>query len=199
MDKFMFLVLFAVAMAFPIYATDVTEGDVIDGNYSVSDPTTSTDASDPSDLQEATPDAVVAAETEEDASVLAVSGALAGGYYFVCDCALGYDLMFYVPNEWAHDALTFDGSGEVVNLSTSTCYLYCPDYPDYTFSASRFGTFSYRASNYNTTDLEITNISDTNISFFEEAAVPMSQTDFNILSCSLLLILACLTIFKRGS
>lgn len=199
MDKFLFLFFLIFSLALPCYAADVTDGDVIDGDYTVSDPTGSSVSSDSSDQQEGSPAPVVVAETGENVDALAVSGSLAGGYYFVCDCALGYDMTFYVPNEWAFDALTFDDSGELVNLSTSTCYLYCPKYPDYTFSASRFGTFTYRASNYNTSDLNITDISESNISFFENAAVPLSQTDFNILSCGLLLILACIVIFKRGA
>lgn len=191
MDKFLFLVLCLLVLAFPVSATDASGGDV-DGTVSASDPAAAT-------TDTASPEASVEGEeASEGIDLLASDGGLAGGYYFVCDCALGYDLMFYVPVEWAYDVFTLDSSGAPVNLSNSTCYAYCPDFPDYTFSCSRFGTFTYRATNYNTTDLAITDISDTNISFFDDSTINLSPVVLQVLSCAFLFVLVGLTVLKRG-
>lgn len=182
MKKFLFLILCVAALAIPVHAAP-GEG-VVDGNV-VSDGTA---AVDPETSLESTPSLM---EMEEEATPLAVSGSLAGGYYFVADCALGSAVKFYVPLEWAHDVFTLDRSGAPVNLSNSTCYAFAPAYPDYTIQCSRFGTFTYRASNYNTADLQITAIIDTNIEFLEDETQRPSDSD-------LLLVIACL-VFMFGS
>lgn len=168
MKNFLFLIILVAVLAVPVYAAP--DVGVLDGIVA-------TDAADP-----VVPEAPLAvtpfSETmEEPAAPFAVSGSLAGGYYFVADCALGSDLKFYVPLEWAHDVFTLDRTGAPVNLSNSTCSAYCPSYPDYTISCSRFGTFTYRANNYNTADLMITNISDTNIEFKEDESRSPSDSD----------------------
>lgn len=45
--------------------------------------------------------------------------------------------------------------GRIYNVTNSTIYLYCPDLPGYTFSASRFSPVFYRdsAGSYNSTEL----------------------------------------------
>lgn len=189
MRNFLFIILFVVAMAIPCHAAPV-EG-VVDG-------TIATDATDPADPHLPLETTVASEEVEAGVDALAGDGALAGGYYFVADCALGYDLKFYVPLEWAHDVFTLDSSGAPVNLSNSTCYAYCPDYPDYTISCSRFGTFTYRATNYNTTDLEITEISETNISFLEDEMQRLSEYDLLLLIAGLIFIFgACGILLRR--
>lgn len=180
MMKQLFLIfLLMAAMVLPVHAAP--EGGVIDGDVA-------TDAAaslDPEAPMESTPSSVA---VEEEASSLAVSGTLAGGYYFVADCALGTGVKFYVPLEWAHDVFTLDRSGALVNLSNSTCYAYSPAFPDYTISCSRFGTFTYRASNYNTADLNITNISDTNIELLEDESRLPSDSDVLLLIAALIFV-----------
>lgn len=103
----------------------------------------------------------------------ALGAELAGGYYFVADSALGSGLTFYVPSGYAAESFTYDESGYLFNLTSSTIYLYCPDYPDYTISASRFSGFTYRAgSGYTSTDLNLTNVTDTNIQILVSDPVP---------------------------
>ena len=176
MKNFLLLLLCVAALAFPVHAAP--DGGVVDGNV-VSDGAA---AMDPETSLESTPSPVA---LEEEAAPFAVSGTLAGGYYFVADCALGTDVKFYVPLEWAHDVFTLDRSGDPVNLSNSTCYAFAPAFPDYTIQCSRFGTFTYRATNYNTSDLQITNISDTNIDFLEDETQRLSDSE-------LLLLIACM-------
>lgn len=55
--------------------------------------------------------------------------------------------------------------GLLFNTTNSTIYLYCPDYPDYSFSASRFQNVTYRTSgnNYNTVDLTGVSIEKTSV------------------------------------
>lgn len=188
MKNFLYLLLCVAALALPVSAAPV--GGDVNGNV-VSDGAAALDPETPMESTEAT------VAVEEEASPLAVSGSLAGGYYFVADCALGSDVTFYVPLEWAHDVFTLDRSGAPVNLSTSTCYAFAPAFPDYTIQCSRFGTFTYRASNYNTADLQITNISDTNIEFLEDTTQRPSDSDLLLVIASLVFMFGLLFILIR--
>ena len=132
-----------------------------------------------------------------DPALYSISGSLSGGYYFDCNCSLGTNLRFYVPVEWSQDALSIDSSGAPVNMSTSTLYLYCPAFPEYTFSASRFNTVTYRGDGNQSTELRITSVTDSNINFLQDtAAYPGSQKIGVIVVC-LLLILVFQPIFFR--
>lgn len=105
--------------------------------------------------------------------VLPVLGAeLAGGYYVTGDSAMGNDLTFYIPSNYAAGSLTYDSSGNLFNLTSSSIYLYCPDYPDYTIYAPRFSGFQYRTdSSYGSTyvDLKLRNISAGNVEILEDS------------------------------
>lgn len=96
---------------------------------------------------------------------------LAGGYYITGDSALGNGLTFYVPADYAAGSLTYDEDGYLFNVTSSSIYLYCPDYPDYTIYASRFSGFQYRPStssgSYSYTDLNLTNVTVTNVEILE--------------------------------
>lgn len=97
---------------------------------------------------------------------------LAGGYYLTGDSALGSDLTFYVPAEYASGALTYNSSGYLFNLSNSSIYLYCPDYPDYTIYAPRFSVFQYRTSSgtgYTYVDLNLTDVTAANVEILTES------------------------------
>lgn len=189
MKNFLYLLLCVAALALPVSAAPVG-GDV--NGYVVSDAAADLD---PEATMESTAPSV---EVEEEASPFAVSGFLAGGYYFVADCALGSDVTFYVPLEWAHDVFTLDRSGAPVNLSTSTCYAFAPAFPDYTIQCSRFGTFTYRATNYNTSDLLITEITDTNIEFLEDETQRPSDSDMLLLIAALVFVFgACSILIRR--
>lgn len=187
--KFVCMIVIICMLAVPVSAAAIDEegstyGTVTDPTDSLADSEVSSDP--------------VPAEEENSVSALSVAdGDLAGGYYFVCDCALGDDLKFYVPVEWAHDVFTTDSSGELVNLSSSTCYAYCPDYPDYTFSCSRFNSFTYRASGSTTADLNISSVSDTNMSFFDSDSVLLSSEDILLLMAAFLFVLIGLTVIRR--
>lgn len=189
MKQVFLFILFMAALSIPVYAAP-DEG--------VYDEVFGTDVSSSvvrEELLESTP---ISATMEEGVAPYAGSDSLAGGYYFVCDCALGSNVKFYVPLEWAHDVFTLDRSGAPVNLSNTTCNAFCPAFPDYTFSCSRFGTFTYRASNYNTTDLRITNISDTNIEFLEDDTQLPSDSDMLLLIAALIFVFgACGLILRR--
>lgn len=189
MKNFLLLFILVAALALPVSATS-NEG-VVNGNV-VSDGAA---ALDPEAPMESTASSV---EVEEETSPFAVSGSLAGGYYFVADCALGSDVTFYVPLEWAHDVFTLDRSGAPVNLSNSTCYAFAPAFPDYTIQCSRFGTFTYRATNYNTSDLLITEITDTNIEFLEDETQRPSDSDMLLLIAALVFVFgACSILIRR--
>lgn len=189
MRNFLFIILCVVALAIPVSAAP-DEG-VVDAIVAI-------DGADPADPEDPLESTAVSEALETGVDALALDGSLAGGYYFVCDCALGSNLKFYVPLEWAHDVFTLNGSGALVNLSNTTCYAYCPDYPDYTFSCSRFGTFTYRATNYNSSDLMITDISETNIEFLEDETQVPSDSDMLLLIAALIFVFgACGIVLRR--
>ena len=191
MDKFFFLVIFVLLLVIPAYATDVDGGNVDDGVIESSDPTVPL-------ASVAEESSLPSEEVGQDPALLAESDAFSGGYWFVCDCALGYDLKFYIPVDWADGQFTFNSSGAPVNMSNSTVYAYCPDFPDYTFSAARFSEFTYRATNYNTSDLNISKVIDTNIDFLDDGSRRLSDYQLKVLSCALVFMLVAILIMKRG-
>lgn len=191
MDKFLFLVLFTLVLVVPVHAADVDGGLVDDGVIESTDPAVPL-------AEVAEESSLPSEEVSQDLAALAGSDPFTGGYWFVCDCDLGYDLKFYVPLEWATDQFTLDTSGAPVNMSNTTVNAYCPSFPDYTFFCSRFSTFTYRATNYNTSDLNITKISDTNIDFLEENSFRLSDYDLRILGCSLVFLVVAILIIKRS-
>ena len=146
----------------------------------------------------------VAPDPVDDVPVLYASGGIAGGYYFICDCALGNDIKFWIPADFARDSITVDSSGSLVNMTNSTIYLMPDDTTinaNYTIQAPRFSSFQYRrdASGYVWSDLDISNISDTNISWLDDTpqAVPISR--YFVLIASILVIgFLFLFVFKRG-
>lgn len=113
--------------------------------------------------------------------IVPVLGAeLAGGYYVTGDSALGSGLTFYVPADYAAGSLTYDSSGNLFNLTSSSVYLYCPDYPDYTIYAPRFSGFQYRSSSgsgYTYYDLNLRNVSAGNVEIYEDDPSPLHGAD----------------------
>lgn len=116
----------------------------------------------------------------DDVPILYSSGGIVGGYYFVCDCALGDSVKFWVPADFSVGSITIDSSGSLVNMTNSTIYLMPDDSSlnsNYTIQAPRFSSFLYRrdASGYSWSDLAISNITDTNISWLDDTprALPL--------------------------
>lgn len=121
----------------------------------------------------------------------ALGAELSGGYYVVGDSAIGQDLTFYVPSDYATGSLTYSG-GYLFNLTASSVYLFCPDYPDYTIYAPRFSVFQYRTNdNYGTSyqPLNLQLISDTNVEILVDSP-PLSLSSDDLLN----MILATLVI-----
>ncbi len=80
----------------------------------------------------------------------------AGLAYFDVKSNLG-SIRLYLPQGVSKDAVQLQ-DGMLYNVTNSTLYFYCREYPGYTFSASRFQNVSYRASNYDTQDLTVTEV-----------------------------------------
>lgn len=132
----------------------------------------------------------------------ALAADLQGGYYFVADSSLGSGLKFYVPSDFANGSLTYDSSGYLFNLTASSVYLYCPDYPDYSIYAPRFSGFQYRSgtgSGYTYLDLNATNITDTNLQIFEaDPGRSLGSSELLLLVAILLIVLiGCIVIVRR--
>lgn len=135
-------------------------------------------------------------------TVPAMGADLQGGYYFVADSSLGSGLKFYVPSDFANGSLTYDSSGYLFNLTASSVYLYCPDYPDYSIYAPRFSGFQYRSgtgSGYTYLDLNATNITDTNLQIFEaDPGRSLGSSELLLLVAILLIVLiGCIVIVRR--
>ena len=143
----------------------------------------------------------VLAESQAPAAVSDSVGGISGGYYLIVDCALGRDVKFWLPSDFASGALAMDSRG-LINMSNSSIYL-MPDsssFSGYIIYANRFGHFQYRrnSSGYDYQDLNITNISDTNISFLSDTpqAVPDS-TYWIVLIAVCILGFLLIAFFKR--
>lgn len=129
--------------------------------------------------------------------VPALGAELAGGYYITGDSAIGNDLTFYVPADYAAGSLTYDSSGNLFNLTSSSIYLYCPDHPDYTIYAPRFSVFQYRTDNgYGSTyvDLRLSNVSDTNVEILENSPSMVISSD-KLLVCMLAVLVIGVAVF----
>ena len=71
-------------------------------------------------------------------------------------------------------AADFDSSvvrvvdGNLMNLGNSTVYFYCPEFPAYQFSASRFSNVVYRPdSGYNSYELQVNTIEISSVDFID--------------------------------
>lgn len=126
--------------------------------------------------------------------VPALGAELAGGYYITGDSSMGKGLTFYVPSDYAAGCLTYDESGNLFNLTSSSIYLYCPDYPEYTIYASRFSGFQYRSgSGVGTSyqDLRLRNVTDTNVEILEDSpSRALSSTQILVLILAVIVIIA---------
>lgn len=146
----------------------------------------------------------VAPDPVDDVPILYASGGIVGGYYFVADCALGQGVKFWVPADFAQGSITMASSGSLVNMTNSTIYLMPDDSTlnsSYTIQAPRFSSFQYRrdASGYVWSDLNISNISDTNISWLDDTPQAVPQSSYFVLIASILVIgFLALFAFKRG-
>lgn len=80
---------------------------------------------------------------------------LSGLAFLDISCNLG-KLRLYLPYGTDLSAVTVSDS-RIYNLTASTLYLYCPDYPGYTFQASRFNTLQYRTGS-SSSYMEITGV-----------------------------------------
>lgn len=120
------------------------------------------------------------------------SGDLEGLVYYDVNSSLG-EIRLYLPLGMDKNTLQLV-DGQLVNTTNSTVYPYCPDYPDYTFSASRWSSVQYRTSgtSYNTVDL-------TGVSF-QDTYVPVAWFIPVFLFCSLLCSISALLrgVFRRG-
>lgn len=138
----------------------------------------------------------------DDVPVLYASGGIVGGYYFVADCALGDSVKFWVPADFAQGSITMDASGSLVNMTNSTIYLMPDDSTlnsSYTIQAPRFSSFLYRrdASGYTWSDLDISNITDTNISWLVDTPQIFSVSTYMVIVIAVLILGFLLSIFLK--
>lgn len=87
--------------------------------------------------------------TPSDPVVRASAPDYDGLAYWDVSCSLG-NIRLYLP--YGVELASFQlVDGALINKNSSTVYLYCPQFPNYTFTASRFSPVSYRDSNYGNT------------------------------------------------
>ncbi len=155
-------------------------------------------------LHPVTPPSLPSEKIEEDYSTYsfssddrAISG-LSGGYYMVVDCALGRNIKFWIPSDFASGSIALDGSNPV-NMTDRTIYLMPDDsrFSDYTFSSGRFQSFRYRPPRGDYSSLNITAIHDSNISFLQHESKAVSSSDYFRLLIVVVMIIALVVILGR--
>lgn len=144
----------------------------------------------------------VAPDPVDDVPILYASGGIVGGYYFVADCALGQGVKFWVPADFAQGSITMDSFGSLVNMTNSTIYLMPDDSTlnsSYTIQAPRFSSFLYRrdASGYTWSDLDISNITDTNISWLVNTPQVFPVSTYLVIVIAVLILGFLLSIFLK--
>lgn len=74
--------------------------------------------------------------------------------YVIGDCSLGNDLRFDIPADVDQGDLIVK-DGVLFNATSSTIYLYCDDYPSYSFRLTSFSGLEYRTDNYSYTSVPL--------------------------------------------
>lgn len=124
---------------------------------------------------------------------LAIDSAdLEGLVYYDVSSSLG-EIRLYLPQGLDKDTLQLV-DGQLINTTNSTVYPYCPDYPDYTFSASRWSSVQYRTSGSNYTNVELTGVA------IQDTYVPLGWIHAIFLFCCLLCSISAVLrgVFRRG-
>lgn len=101
--------------------------------------------------------------------------------YYDVSSGLG-DIRLYLPHDVDAAVLQLQGD-RLYNVSGNTIYLYCPQYPDYSFSAARFSPVTYRVSNYSSTELTVGAIGDSS------QAVHLSHWEFLVVGLIIFLLI----------
>lgn len=72
------------------------------------------------------------------------------------DCSLGNDLRFEIPADIEQGDL-IDKDGYLFNATSGTIYIYCDEYPEYSFRLSSFSGVEYRtnSNNYSYSDMPL--------------------------------------------
>lgn len=141
---------------------------------------------------------VLLASAAEDNEYPADAPLMGGLYMEVSTSQLG-DLLIYIPTDYQYRSFTKTDSGEPVNITNSTISGYSYDGSSYYIRWSTFGTAQYRSStgqSYSYSDLDITEIKNTNVVFVESnedlPPVPDSDTTNVILIFMMGVIILCL-------
>ena len=122
---------------------------------------------------------------------------LSGGYFFCADCALGKNVLFYVPVEFATGRLSLKGE-DPFNMSNSSCVLFAPAFPDYQIQAGRFSGFTYRSDvGYDRYPLSVSKIQKTNIDFMDSSDGYIYPRDFFVILISSIILIGCLILLRR--
>lgn len=130
-----------------------------DGSEVLDSQSASVSASDSTEDSFDSVDSVLVDAYDSPALLISSGGDTNAGCWFVATSAFGGGAShrFYFDREFASGSLIMDSLGFLWNNSQSSVYLYCPDYPNYTIYAPRFGYFQYRTNdnNYNWADARI--------------------------------------------
>lgn len=96
-------------------------------------------------------------QTAVDIAPVAADSGFTGLVRYKVKSSLG-EIILLLPDGLDNSVLQYR-DGYLYNVSGSTIYLYCEEYPNYTFSASRFSPVSYRVSNgYDTVQLSVSEV-----------------------------------------
>lgn len=93
--------------------------------------------------------------------------------YMDITCSLG-SIRLYLPYGVELPSVQLR-DGMLYNTTNSTIYLYCREYPDYTFSASRFQNVTYRTTGSSYSTYDLTGISEVGSTSTISAYLPYVQ------------------------
>lgn len=146
-----------------------------------------------------TTEAVYMAVPEDN--VYPPSAPLMGGVYLDVDTQQLGELLIYIPTAYQYRSFTKTTAGAPVNITVSTISGYTYDGNDYNIRWSSFGRAQYRpvSGSYSYQDLDITEITNTNVVFVEsiEDLPPVPDADMLSLISIFLLGVIVLCLFMR--
>lgn len=108
--------------------------------------------------------------------------------YVVGDCSLGEDLKFDIPSDYVSGDL-IDQHGYLFNPTSQTIYIYCSQYPDYSFRLPAMSGLEYRTDSYSYVDLPLS----------IDYGPVLSMSIPSLLLAGILLICSLLIICKGGA
>lgn len=146
--------------SFVVSATSLEDPTLPDQEVGVSDSSSDQEQEEPT----------VSDDTSDDSGIAAFAATSESGFDGLASWSLSTNLgsiTLIAPKDTNSSGIRIVDDS-LVNYNNATVYFYCPEYPSYTFSASRFSPVYYRSeSGYNSTLLTINTIEVESVNFLD--------------------------------